>query len=109
MSKIALTPNASGSGTFTIASPNSNTDRTLTLPDSAGTIATTNGITMTQQWRLTSDLTGNANPISSNLEIVDTDWFRELLVQGNVRVKWNIYIPIDRHLFNYSKFSTTGH
>ena len=40
MSKIALTPNASGSGTFTIASPNSDTDRTLTLPDEAGTILT---------------------------------------------------------------------
>ena len=38
MSKIALTPNASGSGTFTIASPNSNTDRSLTLPDGAGTL-----------------------------------------------------------------------
>ena len=40
MSKIALTPNASGSGTFTIASPNSDTDRTLTLPDEAGTVLT---------------------------------------------------------------------
>jgi hypothetical protein len=40
MSKIALTPNASGTGTFTIASPNSNTDRTLTLPDEAGTVLT---------------------------------------------------------------------
>ena len=38
MSKIALTPNASGTGTFTIASPNSNTDRTLTLPDAAGAV-----------------------------------------------------------------------
>ena len=38
MSKIALSSNASGTGTFTIASPNSNTDRTLTLPDSSGTI-----------------------------------------------------------------------
>ena len=38
MSKIALTPNASGSGTFTIASPNSDTDRSLTLPDGAGTL-----------------------------------------------------------------------
>ena len=44
MSKIALQGDASGTGTFTIASPNSNTDRTLTLPDGAGTIATTNGI-----------------------------------------------------------------
>ena len=36
MSKIALTPNASGTGTFTIAAPNSNTNRTLTLPDATG-------------------------------------------------------------------------
>lgn len=38
MSKIAITPNASGTGTFTIASPNSDTDRTLTLPDAAGAV-----------------------------------------------------------------------
>lgn len=36
MSKIALTPDASGTGTFTIAAPNSNTNRTLTLPDTSG-------------------------------------------------------------------------
>jgi hypothetical protein len=41
MTKIAITPNAAGSGTFTIAAPNSNTDRTLTLPDAAGEVATT--------------------------------------------------------------------
>jgi hypothetical protein len=40
MSKITLTGNVSGTGTFTIASPNSNNDRTLTMPDAAGTIAT---------------------------------------------------------------------
>ena len=41
MSKVALSGNASGSGTFTIASPNGNTDRTINLPDSNGTILTT--------------------------------------------------------------------
>jgi hypothetical protein len=41
MSKVALSGNASGTGTFTIASPNSNTDRTLTLPDNTGTVVTT--------------------------------------------------------------------
>jgi hypothetical protein len=41
MSKIALSGNASGTGTFTIASPNSNTDRTLNLPDNSGTVLTT--------------------------------------------------------------------
>lgn len=41
MSKIALTPNASGTGTLTIAAPNTNTDRTITLPDATSTLATT--------------------------------------------------------------------
>lgn len=40
MSKIALEPNASGTGTFSIASPNSNSNRTLTLPDNTGTVLT---------------------------------------------------------------------
>jgi hypothetical protein len=38
MSKIALSGNALGTGTFTIASPDGSTDRTLTLPDATGTI-----------------------------------------------------------------------
>jgi len=38
MSKVQLAGNASGTGIFTIASPNSNTDRTLTLPDATGTL-----------------------------------------------------------------------
>lgn len=38
MSKVAITGNASGTGTFTIAAPNSNSDRVLSLPDAAGTI-----------------------------------------------------------------------
>lgn len=41
MSKIALSPNASGTALFTIASPATNTDRTLTLPDEAGTLMST--------------------------------------------------------------------
>ena len=40
MSKIALTPNASGTGVFTIASPATSTNRTLTLPDQSGTVLT---------------------------------------------------------------------
>lgn len=40
MSQVTIQGNASGTGIFTIASPNSNTNRTLTLPDSTGTIAT---------------------------------------------------------------------
>lgn len=38
MSKIVFTPNASGTGNFTITSPNSNTNRQVDLPDAAGGI-----------------------------------------------------------------------
>jgi hypothetical protein len=38
MSKISITPNASGTGVFTISSPATSTNRTLTLPDEAGTV-----------------------------------------------------------------------
>jgi len=37
MSKIQVAPNAAGTGSFTITSPNSNTDRSFTLPDVSGT------------------------------------------------------------------------
>jgi hypothetical protein len=40
MSKIALEPNVAGTGTFSIASPATNTNRTLTLPDETGTVLT---------------------------------------------------------------------
>jgi hypothetical protein len=40
MSNVKIEGNASGTGTFTIAAPNSNTDRTFNLPDEAGTVLT---------------------------------------------------------------------
>jgi len=40
MSKISLKPNASGTGVFSLEAPNSNVDRTLTLPDEAGSVLT---------------------------------------------------------------------
>jgi hypothetical protein len=43
MSKVKIEGNASGTGTFTIASPNSSTDRTITLPDAAGELLLSNG------------------------------------------------------------------
>ena len=82
MSKIALQGDASGTGTFTIASPNSNTDRTLTLPDEAGTVLTSVssipvanldsavGITDWDQWRPTSDQG------YSHTDVIDTGWER---------------------------------
>ena len=83
MSNIVLQPNASGTGSITITTPNTNTDRTLNIPDVAGNLVTTGdtgtvsmgmlatsgslpaldgsaltgniGLTHFSEWRLTSD------------------------------------------------------
>ena len=69
MSKIALSPNASGTGVFTIASPNGNTDRTLTLPDEAGTVLTSaSGLTA---GNLTGSVPASAMPAGSVLQVSD--------------------------------------
>ena len=41
MSQVTLQGDVSGTGIFTVAAPNSNTNRTLTLPDNSGTVITT--------------------------------------------------------------------
>ena len=43
MSKIKIQGNASGTGVVTLTAPNTNTDRTITLPDSTGSILMTDG------------------------------------------------------------------
>lgn len=40
MSNIKISSNVAGTGTLQIAAPNTNTDRTLTLPDESGTVLT---------------------------------------------------------------------
>ena len=58
MSKISIEGNASGTGTFTIASPNSNTNRTLNLPDNTGTIITSGSTGGVSQAMLATGLAG---------------------------------------------------
>lgn len=80
MSSIKLTPNALGSGAFTIAAPNSNTDRTLTLPDATGTILTTatpgvpvNGPAfLATQSSATSIINGTTTKVLFGAELFDT-------------------------------------
>lgn len=61
MSKVQLQGNVSGTGVFTIASPNSNTDRTLTLPDNTGTLLTNASV-----------LTRANMPVGSIIQVVQT-------------------------------------
>jgi len=65
MSKVQLAGNASGTGIFTIASPNSNTDRTLTLPDNTGTLLTTGSTAAVTQAMLATGVAGNGPAFSA--------------------------------------------
>ena len=66
MSKVSLAGNASGTGIFTIASPNSNTDRTLTLPDNTGTLVTNTSGSVSQSM-LASGVAGTGPAFSAYL------------------------------------------
>ena len=75
MSKIAIAGATTGTGTFTLASPATNTDRTLTLPDEAGTVLTTAGVP------------ASAMPAGSVLQVVSTtktDTFSASMASGAV-------------------------
>ena len=65
MSSIKLSPNASGTGEFTIAAPNSNTNRTLTLPDNTGTVVTTGSTAGVSQTMLAPGVAGNGPAFSA--------------------------------------------
>jgi len=52
MSKVAITGNAAGTGVFTVASPNSNVDRVLTLPDETGTVVSTGSVAVVTETML---------------------------------------------------------
>lgn len=59
MTKITIAPNASGTGVMTLAAPNTNTDRTLTLPDVTTTLVGTDATqTLTNKSIAASQLTG---------------------------------------------------
>ena len=86
MSKITITPNGAGTGTFSIASPNSNTNRTLTLPDSTGELL--NAESSLNATKLTgniaaSQLTGALPAISgASLTGIDTESFKPAYIGG---------------------------
>jgi len=91
MSKIALTPNASGSGTFTIAAPNSDTDRTLELPDKAGAIVAGEGSVLQVVQTFKSDTfsstsTSFADITGFSVSITPTSASNKILVLVNAKV-----------------------
>ena len=73
MSKIKLTGHASGTGVLTVTAPNTSTDRTITLPDSTGTLATTadNGSQLDHSGTKKLEATSTGATLTGDLAIND--------------------------------------
>jgi hypothetical protein len=65
MSKVVIQGNASGTGNFTIAAPNSNTNRTLTLPDETGTVVSSGSTSVVTQTMLAANVVSNGPAFSA--------------------------------------------
>jgi hypothetical protein len=75
MSKIALSPNPSGSGTLTISAPNTNVDRVLDLPDAGGGFMVTGAVqtnTANKSFQSSNSVIGNSNGSLNTLEAIGT-------------------------------------
>jgi hypothetical protein len=71
MSRISLNSNPSGTGTLSISSPNTNSDRTINLPDASGTV----------------QLEGAAVNIGgNNISAVNSLGFRNRIINGDMRI-----------------------
>jgi len=62
-----------GAGNYTILTNGGSlgSDKTITIPNTTATLATTNGITVADQWRLTANITNTTGDITTNLERID--------------------------------------
>jgi|688.fasta_scaffold658667_2 hypothetical protein len=72
MSQVKISGNASGTGIFTIASPNGNTDRTLTLPDATTTVVGTDATQTLTNKTLSTGLVMGVSTITSGTAVAST-------------------------------------
>jgi hypothetical protein len=72
MSLVKVSGNASGTGTLTIAAPNTNSDYTLTLPTNSGTIISTASTAAVTQTMLSTNIAGTGPAFSAYLSTNQT-------------------------------------
>ena len=73
MAKVKITGHASGSGVFTITAPNSNTDRTITLPDASVTLGTDATKLPLAGGTLTGNLDVTMTSVGDGVDLIDTN------------------------------------
>jgi len=108
MSKISLKPNASGTGVFSLEAPNSNVDRTLNLPDEAGTVLT-NVSDIESQVKTATNATGTA-PVYACRAWVNFDGTGTVSIResgnvssitdnftGNYTINFTVAMPDDKY------------
>ena len=96
MSNIAIQGAETGTGVFTLASPATNTDRTLTLPDEAGTVLTSVGALSVNASAPAASATIDA---SGNLLVGNTETTPHSLTSGggfSVRGALNVLLSVAR-------------
>ena len=103
MTKIAISPNVSGTGTFTIAAPNSNDDRTFTLPDATGEVLTDQS-DIEAQVKTATNASGSA-PVYACRAWVNFDG---TLTSGNIRASGNVSSVVRNGTGNYTVNFTTA-
>lgn len=79
MSRITLSGNAAGTATFTISAPATSTDRALTLPDAAGTLATTANVAAAEGMVLLGTLSTGSQTLSG----LDLTGYKQLFFDFN--------------------------
>jgi hypothetical protein len=94
MSKVAIKGAATGTGVFTLESPATNTDRTLVLPDEAGTVLTTAGVPASAMPAGYSDLRCVANTNAATTMTTLATYYKGA---------WNLEL-VD----NYNEFDTSN-
>ena len=114
MSQIKLSPSASGTGIFTIESPSSNTNRTISLPDNTGTIltnATTTGfpagsvlqvVSATKTDTLSTSSTSYTDITGLSVSITPTSASSKILIIYSVNVGWDEYRGLQLRLMRDS-------
>jgi hypothetical protein len=96
MSLVAISGNASGTGTLTIAAPNTNSDFTLTLPENTGTLISTKSagtvLQVVSTVKTNTFSTSSASPVDItglSVSITPSSATSQILVMNEYWCCWN--------------------